>query len=56
MNIHQIPQPQVDELQGDEAWQAWDKAVLEQDTGFMSLEPIKPAVSERSVMRAEKQA
>lgn len=44
------------ELPFDAGWALWDKAKQEQDSGFMSLEPIKPAVSERSVMRAEAKA
>lgn len=38
MNHLGIPQPVVRELTGDTAWQAWDEAVQEQDTGFLSLE------------------
>lgn len=51
-----LPLPEVKELPFDAGWAEWDKAKQEQDSGFMSLEPIKPAVSERSVMRAEAKA
>lgn len=36
--MNMIPQPEAKELQGDSAWLAWDEAVQEQDTGFLSLE------------------
>ena len=50
---HPAEVPQGVELPFDAGWAEWDKWVQEQDSGFMSLEPIKPLVSERSVMRAE---
>lgn len=53
MNYLDLPLPEVKELPFDSGWALWDKAKQEQDSGFMSLEPIKPLVSERSVMRAE---
>lgn len=56
MNYLDLPLPEAKELPFDAGWALWDKAKQEQDSGFMSLEPIKPAVSERSVMRAEARA
>jgi hypothetical protein len=58
MNLHNIPQPEAVELRGDFAWFLWDCAVQEQDTGFLSLEPVEQEVmraklSERSAYRAE---
>lgn len=53
---HPAEVPQAVELPFDAGWALWDKAKQEQDSGYMSLEPIQPAVSERSLMRAEKQA
>lgn len=53
MNYLDLPLPEAKELPFDAGWALWDKWVQEQDSGYMSLEPIKPAVSERSVMRAE---
>lgn len=49
-----LPLPEVRELPFDSGWAEWDKAKEQQDSGYMSLEPIKPAVSERSALRAEK--
>lgn len=53
MTYLDLPLPEAVELPFDAGWALWDKAKQEQDSGYMSLEPIKPAVSERSVMRAE---
>jgi hypothetical protein len=53
MNYANLPLPEVRELPFDLGWAEWDKAKEQQDSGFMSLEPIKPVQSERSVLRAE---
>lgn len=54
--MNMIPQPETKELSGDSAWLAWDEAVQEQDTGFMSLEPVeqdKIRETQRSSFRKE---
>lgn len=71
MNYIDLPLPEAKELPFDSGWALWDKAKQEQDSGFAQLSPmeqdefreklaragfIESAVSERSVMRAEKQA
>lgn len=58
MNYALLPQPEARELPADLGWQPWDMAVQEQDTGFLSLEPVEQEVmraklSERSAFRAE---
>ena len=58
MNYALLPQPEAVELRGEFAWFLWDCAVQEQDTGFLSLEPVEQEVmraklSERSAFRAE---
>lgn len=58
MNLNNIPQPEVKELPFYFGWSEWDKWTQEQDTGFLSLEPVEQEVmraklSERSAFRAE---
>jgi hypothetical protein len=53
-----LPVPEVRELTGDSAWAAWDAAVQESDSGFMSLEAteqdtVRGVLSPRSAFRAE---
>ena len=36
-----IPLPDARELPLDLGWQMWDEAKLDQDTGFLGLEPIE---------------
>lgn len=50
-----IPQPEAVELRGEFAWLEWDRAVQEQDSGYLSLKDFdqKPVnLSERSAFRA----
>lgn len=58
MNYQDIPQPEVRESNSEFSWFEWDRAKQEQDTGFLSLEPMQQDVmrsklSERSAYRAE---
>ncbi len=41
MNYAYLPIPEARELPLDLGWQMWDEAKLDQDTGFLGLEPIE---------------
>lgn len=55
MNHLDLPKYEAIEINGEFAWIEWDRAVQEQDSGYLSLQDFdqKPVnLSERSAFRA----
>lgn len=51
MTNQDLPKPEAVELHGEFAWLEWDRAVQEQDSGYLSLAPIKDELSNLSHRR-----